>query len=40
MADKKTVFIAFAKGDETTRDLFTGQRVHPKTPFEFTDMSV
>ena len=40
MADKKTVFIAFAKEDETTRNLFTGQRVHPKTPFEFTDMSV
>ncbi len=40
MADKKTVFIAFAKEDETTRNLFTGQRVHPTTPFEFTDMSV
>lgn len=37
---KKTVFIAFAKEDETTRNLFTGQRVHPDTPFEFTDMSV
>ncbi|GAB2975843.1 TIR domain-containing protein [Frigoribacterium salinisoli] len=36
----KTVFIAFAKEDETTRNLFTGQRVHPDTPFEFTDMSV
>ncbi len=36
----KVVFIAFAKEDETTRNLFTGQRVHPKTPFEFTDMSV
>lgn len=40
MADKKTVFVAFAKEDESTRNLFTGQRVHPKTPFEFTDMSV
>ena len=40
MADKKTVFIAFAKEDESTRNLFTGQRVHPKTSFEFTDMSV
>lgn len=40
MADKKTVFIAFAKEDEGTRNLFTGQRVHPKTPFEFIDMSV
>ena len=37
---KKTVFIAFAKEDESTRNLFTGQRVHPDTPFEFTDMSV
>lgn len=36
----KTVFIAFAKEDESTRNLFTGQRVHPDTPFEFTDMSV
>ncbi len=36
----KIVFIAFAKEDERTRNLFTGQRVHPKTPFEFTDMSV
>jgi hypothetical protein len=40
VADKKTVFIAFAKEDESTRNLFTGQRVHPNTPFEFTDMSV
>lgn len=40
MADTKVVFIAFAKEDETTRNLFTGQRVHPDTPFEFTDMSV
>ncbi|WP_341358477.1 TIR domain-containing protein [Georgenia sp. M64] len=34
------MFIAFAKEDETTRNLFTGQRVHPDTPFEFIDMSV
>lgn len=40
MAEKKTVFIAFAKEDEGTRNLFTGQRVHPDTPFEFVDMSV
>ena len=40
MADKKVAFIAFAKEDEGTRNLFTGQRVHPQTPFEFTDMSV
>ena len=40
MADTKTVFIAFAKEDEGTRTMFSGQRVHSKTPFEFTDMSV
>lgn len=40
MTDKKTVFIAFAKEDESTRNMFTGQRVHSRTPFEFTDMSV
>ena len=40
MADSKVVFIAFAKEDEGTRNLFTGQRVNPDTPFEFTDMSV
>lgn len=37
---QKVVFIAFAIEDETSRNLFTGQRVHPKTPFEFIDMSV
>ncbi len=40
MSDRKTVFIAFAKEDEGIRNLFTGQRVHPKTPFEFIDMAV
>src|SRR6476659_1212418 len=40
MADNKVVFIAFAKEDEATRNLFTGQRVHPRSPFEFVDMSV
>jgi nucleoside 2-deoxyribosyltransferase len=40
MADKKTVFIAFAEEDEASRNLFTGQRVNADTPFEFTDMSV
>ena len=39
MADK-VVFIAFAKEDEGTRNLFTGQRIHPRSPFSFTDMSV
>lgn len=37
---KKTVFIAFPIEEERMRDMFTGQRVHPKTPFEFIDMSV
>ena len=36
----KIVFIAFAKEDEASRNLFTGQRVHPNKPFEFDDMSV
>lgn len=40
MTDTKVVFIAFAKEDERTRDLFVGQRLHPGTPFEWTDMSV
>ena len=40
MADKKTVFIAFAMEDEPTRIMFTGQRVNANTPFEFTDMTV
>lgn len=40
MTDKKTVFIAFAKEDEGSRNLFTGQRVLARSPFEFTDMSV
>jgi head-tail adaptor len=40
MAQTKTVFIAFAKEDEGTRNLFTGQRIHAGTPFEFIDMSV
>ncbi|WP_225858374.1 TIR domain-containing protein [Rhodococcus wratislaviensis] len=40
MALKKNVFIAFAMEDEASRNLFTGQRVHPSSPFEFVDMSV
>jgi hypothetical protein len=40
MSDRKTVFIAFAKEDEASRNLFTGQRVSARTPFEFVDMSV
>lgn len=40
MPSQKTVFIAFAKEDETTRNLFSGQKVNADTPFEFVDMSV
>ncbi|WP_174291600.1 TIR domain-containing protein [Sphingomonas bacterium] len=40
MADKKTVFIAFAIEDEKQRDLFKGQSLHPRAPYEFIDMSV
>lgn len=40
MADKKTVFIAFAIEDETQRDFLKGQSLHPRAPYEFIDMSV
>lgn len=40
MADKKTVFVAFAIEDEHQRDLLKGQSLHPRSPFEFIDMSV
>ena len=40
MADKKVVFIAFAIEDERQRDFLKGQSLHPRTPFEFIDMSV
>ncbi len=40
MADKKVVFIAFAIEDEAQRNLFIGQRLHPRSPYEFIDMSV
>jgi MTH538 TIR-like domain (DUF1863). len=40
MAAKKVVFIAFAIEDEKQRNLFTGQTLHPRTPYEFIDMSV
>lgn len=36
----KSIFIAFSMDDESNRNLFTGQRVHSKTPFEFIDLSV
>lgn len=34
------MFIAFAKEDERTRDLFVGQRKLGNTPYDWTDMSV
>jgi len=40
MTDKKVLFIAFAIEDETQRDLFKGQSLHPRKPYEFIDMSV
>lgn len=40
MADKKVVFIAFAIEDARQRDLFTGQSLHPRAPYEFIDMGV
>jgi hypothetical protein len=40
MADKKIVFVAFAIEDERQRDFLKGQSLHPRTPFEFIDMSV
>ena len=36
----KTIFIAFAIEDERQRDFLKGQSLHPRTPFEFIDMSV
>lgn len=40
VADKKVVFIAFAIEDERQRDFLKGQSLHPRSPFEFIDMSV
>lgn len=40
MADKKIVFVAFAIEDERQRDLLKGQSLHPRTPYEFIDLSV
>lgn len=40
MATKKRVFVAFAIEDESQRNLLSGQKLHPKCPFEFTDLSV
>jgi hypothetical protein len=40
MADKKTIFVAFAIEDERQRDFLKGQTLHPRAPYEFIDMSV
>ena len=40
MADKKTVFVAFAKEDMACRDLLRGQALHTDSPFEYIDMAV
>lgn len=37
---EKVIFIAFAKEDESVRNLFTGQRLNTRSPFTFVDMSV
>lgn len=40
MADRKTVFIAFAIEDERQRDFLKGQSHSARAPYEFIDMSV
>lgn len=40
MADKKTIFVAFAIEDETQRDFLKGQSLNTKSPFEYVNMSV
>nr|WP_217432761.1 TIR domain-containing protein [Pseudarthrobacter oxydans] len=40
LAEKKTVFVAFAIEDQRQRDLLKGQSLHPRAPYEFIDMSV
>lgn len=40
MADKKTIFIAFAIEDERQRDFLKGQALNTDSPFEYIDMSV
>jgi hypothetical protein len=40
MADKKTIFVAFAMEDERQRDFLKGQSLHTRCPFEYIDMSV
>ena len=40
MADKKTIFVAFAIEDERQRDFLKGQSLNTRSPFEYIDMSV
>jgi hypothetical protein len=40
MADKKTIFVAFAIEDERQRDFLKGQSLKTNSPFEYIDMSV
>jgi len=40
MSEKKVIFVAFAIEDERQRDFLKGQTLHPRSPFEFIDMSV
>ncbi len=40
MAEKKTIFVAFAMEDVRCRDLLKGQSLHTNSPFEYIDMSV
>lgn len=40
MANRKTIFVAFAIEDERIRDMIKGQSLHTDTPFDYIDMSV
>ena len=40
MADKKTIFVAFAIDDVKIRDMIKGQSLNTSSPFEYIDMSV
>lgn len=38
--NKKVIFVAFAIEDSSMRDLFKGQTLNNRVPYEFIDMSV
>lgn len=40
MAEKKTIFVAFAIEDKSIRDMIKGQSLNTDSPFEYIDMSV